>query len=166
MSLPQGRQDLVGNLVISGSTELNIPVGVNISTGSSSTSNEVSVPNPGTQIVLVQMPSGSVLCQLSIYETNADFVTPTDSKTSLTGLPLFLIGNSTTTLDKLKVKLSNNSGSTLAPTNLALLSLCKVPSPEDLLSGVMGNAASVVQGTHYGPDGSAGTGAFDLTQGN
>ena len=170
MSLPQGRQDLVGNLVVSGSTELGIPVGVNISSGSATTGNEILLPNPGTQVALLAMPCGSTLFAMSIYSTSGapDFATPTDSQTTSTvgAKQYFLIGNSTATNKYLKLKLSNNSGSSLAPTGLAVLSLERILSPEDLLSGVMGNAGSVVSSTHYGPDGSPGTGAFGITQGN
>ena len=170
MSLPTARQDLSGNLVVSGSTELNIPVGVAITAGSASTSNEITLPNPGTQIALVQMPCGSCLLQMSIYSTSAspNFASPTDSLTTSTtaSVPVFLVGDSTSTNKYLELRVTNNSGSDLAPTRLVLLSLERIISPLDLLSGVMANAGGVVNGTHYGPDGSSGTGAFGLTAGN
>lgn len=166
MSLPSGKADIFGNLVVSGSTELNIPVGVNISNGSSATSSEIPLPNPGTNIVLVQMGSGDITAALSVYETSADFVTPTDSQRSLNGQQLFLKGNSTTTLNKCKVRITNNSGTSLAPVQLGLFPLVKYIEGVDLLSGDRGNAHQGMNSTHLTPDGSTGTGAFVLTEGN
>lgn len=172
MSLPTGRQDIVGNLVLSGSSDLNIAVGVNIATGSAGAviSNEITIPNPGTNIALVQMPCGSTLVQMSIYSTSGspNFASATDQITTSTtaSVPNFLVGDSSSTNKYLKLKIQNNSGVSLAPTKLVLLCLDRILSPEDLLSGVMANAGAVVNSTHYGPDGSSGTGTFGLTSGN
>jgi hypothetical protein len=170
MSLPTSRQDLVGNLVLSGSSDLNLPVGVNISTGTAATSNEITIPNPGTNIALVQMPCGSTLVQMSIYSTSGspDFASPTATLTTSTTASVknYLVGDSSSTNKYLKLRITNNSGVSLAPTQLVLLCLNRILSPEDLLSGVMANAGGVVNSTHYGPDGSSGTGTFGLTSGN
>lgn len=167
MSLPSGKQDLFGNLVVSGSTELNLPVGVNITTGNSSTSSEIRLYNAGTNIVLCQMPSGAALIQLSIYtgSGNANFASPTDSLTVTNGNQVFLIGNNTAG-QYCQVKITNNSGITLAPTKLALLPLVKYVEGVDLLSGDRGNAGQGMASTHNTPDGSTGNGQFGLTQGN
>lgn len=151
--------------MVSGSTELNLPVGVNITTGNSSTSNAITLPNAGTNIVLVQMPSGSCLIQLSIYTTVADFVTPTDSVTVTNGNPVWLKGNNTAG-QFAKIKITNNSGTTLAPTQLGFLPMIKYVEGVDLLSGDRGNAAQGMTSTHNTPDGSTGNGNFAFTQGN
>ena len=165
MSLATGKQDIFGNLVVSGSTELNVPVGVNITTGNSTTSNAITLPNAGTNVFLCKMPSGACLIQLSIYTTNADFATPTDSVTVTSGNPVYLKGNNTAG-QFAKVKITNNSGVTLAPVEVALFPLIQYVEGVDLLSGDRGNAAQAMGSTHNTPDGSTGNGNFVLTAGN
>ena len=165
MSLATGKQDLFGNLVVSGSTELNIPVGVNITNNTGVTSAAITLPNAGTNLVLCKMPSGTCTVALSIYTTVADFASPTDTATSLTGIPLFLKGDNTAG-QFAKIRITNTSGGAIAPTQLVFMPLVQYVEGVDLLSGNRGNAAAAVNSTHNTPDGSSGSGAFVLTAGN
>lgn len=165
MSLPTEKANLFGNLVVSGSTELDLPVGVNISTGNASTSDAIFLPNAGTNVVLCQMPSGACLIQLSIYTSSPDFGSPTDAVTVTNGNPVYLVGNNTAG-QYAQIRITNNSGATLAPVELVLMPLVKYIEGVDLLSGDRGNAAQGMGSTHLTPDGSSGTGQFSLTEGN
>lgn len=165
MSLPSGKQDLTGNFVVSASADLNIPTGTAIASNTAVTSNEILVPAGSTVVVLVDLPSGTVNCKLSIYSSAADFVTPTDEKTSLTGIPLFLTGATTTANYKFKVQLQNQSGGSITPATCSALVLQKLPDSQDFISGTRGNASMSVVSTEIGePGGSSGTGAFNLSE--
>lgn len=165
MSLPKGTQELTGNFVISASTELNIPVGTEIASNTASTSSEIAVPAGSRVLVLVDMPSGTVNCKLSIYSTNADFASPTDSQTSLTGIPLYLTGSTTTANNKFKVQLQNQSGAGITPAVCAALVLQKLPGSGDFIAGTRGNASMSVVSTAIGsPGGSSGSGTFAINE--
>ncbi len=164
MSLPKSRQDLTGNFVTSASADLNIPTGTEIASNTAVTSNEIAVPAGSNVISLIDLPSGTVNCKLSIYASAADFVTPTDEKTSLTGIPLYLFGQTTTANNKFKMQLQNQSGAGITPTVCSALVLQRLPGSGDFIAGTRGNASMSVVSTHVGePGGSSGSGAFAIT---
>lgn len=158
MSLPTGRQDLVGNLVLAGSAELGMPVGSTIATGESLTSNEISVPCGATAMYLCDLTSGTATVEIFSFETSGAPGSADDSVTVLTGLRTYVKADTSTTNKLVQVKITNNSGSNMILEASALQVLGLLEAKEQFYG--RGNALVIGVASSQNGD---GTGAYVLT---
>lgn len=158
MSLPTGRQDLVGNLVLAGSAELGMPVGSTIATGASLTSNEFQVPCGASVQYLCDLTSGTATVEIFTYSVTATPGSADDSVTVLTGLPTYVMADTSETNKYVQVKITNNSGSNMILEKSAVQVLGLLEAKEQFAG--RGNAlVYAVASDHNGN----GTGAYVLT---
>lgn len=151
MSLPSGRQDVVGNLVLAATSELSLTGTIN--NGASKTSNDITVPVPATCVLLVQLSSGTARVSIDAHSGTPTFpsVNGDDSQQVISGEQVYVYVDTDATNNKVTARITNNSGTTLTISEAALLVLAKLEDKENFYG--RGNALMSVASTAMG-DGS------------
>lgn len=166
MSLPLARGNMVGVLTVSASTDLNIPVGSTLTSGSTTTSSTISVPVQCTAAVLVQLSSGTATIQVDVSTGTPAFSSPVATYQVIRGEPVFLLANTTVTVTpvangpdtvvnttNVAVRIINQSGTSLTVSKLGMLVLGKVKADQDVYT--IANGLSMLGGPHNNKDGVA-----------
>ena len=130
MSLPNGEQDLIGNLILSasadalGNLQLNLPLPYTLAANATATSNSITVPGQVQVMCLFQTNgTGSVTAELSV-QNPANLPTPDDSAVVTTANKTVLMAATPSTGSNLAtVRFINSATATAVITSLRLVVL-------------------------------------------
>ena len=152
MATPSSRGNMVGVLCAAAS-DLNIAVGTSIANSGSATSTTIQVPVKCQALVCVQLSSGTATIAVEAASSTPTFVSPTASYQVVRAEPIFLECPTTTTLQYVGIKITNNAGAALTVTKIGMLVLGKCKLDQDVYS--IANGLSMLGGAHNNKDGVA-----------